>query len=282
MDRMHALEHDGRTRYFDVHLPEGSAVRHPLPVVLNFHGGLGSADSQRRQSRMDELSDERGFLVVYPEGTGRLAHRLLTFNAGSCCGYAKRRKVDDVGFVDTLLDQLPREYPIDVKRIYATGMSNGGMMSYRLGCELSHRIAAIGPVAGPMAVDGPVPSRPVPLIHFHGVQDRNAVFDGGIGPNAIQPTPHRAVREILAWWREVNGCAPEPVEVREERDYVLQRWAPPASRPGAEVVLCALPEGGHTWPGGTDVSAILHTGRLIESVNANRMMWEFFERFRLP
>src|SRR5262249_11253544 len=146
----------------------------PVAVVLNLHGGMGRAESQRRQSGMNRVSDQHGFLVVYPDGTG--IGPLLTYNAGACCGYAEKTRVNDVGFINALIDDLERQYQVDPRRIYATGFSNGAMMSYRLGCELSERIAAIAPVSGDLGVDGPVPKRPVPIIHFHGLKDENSPY----------------------------------------------------------------------------------------------------------
>jgi len=282
MDSTHTLVHENRTRYYEVHLPADRTVDAPLPVVLNFHGGLGSADSQRRQSGMNRVADEHGFAVVYPEGTGRVHRRLLTFNAGRCCGYAVRLGVDDVGFVDRLLDELGQVLPVDPQRVYATGMSNGGMLAYRLACELSHRIAAIGPVAGGMMVEAPPPPRPVPILHVHGLRDRNAVYGGGVGPNAMARVPHPRIADVLAWWRQVNGCGEEPLGVAEDADSRHVRWAPPPGAAGAPVELLALPEGGHTWPGGEDVSAVLDTGPLIRTVDASSILWRFFRAHSLP
>jgi len=228
---------------------------------------------------MNEVAERAGFLAVYPDGTG-LTRSHLTWNAGTCCGYALRSRVDDVGFVDRLIDDLCERYPVDPRRIYACGMSNGAMLCYRLACELSHRIAAIGPVAGDMGVSGPVPSRPVPLIHFHGLQDQNSCFEGGVGSNQIQPVPHRSIRGGIDWWREVNGCAPRP-EIRKEDDCVIERYAPLPGEPGAPVLLYTLPRGGHTWPGGIDVTPRMKTGRLVASVDASAIMWEFFRHLEL-
>lgn len=277
-DVVHRIVHAGRQRRYLVHRPAG-ARSGPLPVVLSFHGGLGRAEIQRTQSLMNTVADVGGFLAVYPDGTG-LTRTHLTWNAGTCCGYAARTGVDDVGFVDRLIQDLHEHHGGDPRRIYACGMSNGAMLCYRLACELSHRIAAIGAVAGAMGVAGPRPARPVPVIHFHGLLDQNSCFHGGVGANQIQPRPHRAVPEVIAWWRQVNRCAPEP-EILEEEDHVVERYGPGPGEHGAPVVLYKLPRGGHTWPGGVDLTAHLNTGPLVASVNASALMWEFFSRFEL-
>jgi polyhydroxybutyrate depolymerase len=250
-------------------------------VVLVFHGGGGRAESVRWQSRMNEVADRYGFLVVYPDGTG--LNGMLTWNAGIGSGYASRHHVDDVGFVRTLIeDDLPRHYAIDPRRVYATGMSEGAMLCYRLACELPDLLAAIGPVAGDMGVDGPLPRRPVPVIHFHGMKDPNCPFEGGKGKNAVQPVPHRSVEETVAWWVRANGCRKEPAEVSRGKDYVRTRYEPARAGGGAPVVLYALPEGGHNWPGGVDTTAWLGTGKHVKSVDASELMWQFFARHPLP
>lgn len=282
-DREHYIEHQGRQRKYVVHVPRGYDGRSPLPVVVALHGGASNAATMQRQSRLNETADRHGFLVVYPEGTGRLRNHLLTFNAGSCCGYAVTNKIDDVGFIRKMLDELPRHYAVDSGRVYATGMSNGAMLAYRLACELPDRIAAIAPVAGAMGVDGPRPDRPVPIIHFHGALDQNAPFAGGVGPNSISPIPHRSVPETIQWWCETDGCDPTAPQVERRPDVTIERYLPQFGAPGggAPIMLYKLNEGGHTWPGGVDVTKRFNTGKLVETVNANELMWEFFRQFSL-
>jgi polyhydroxybutyrate depolymerase len=280
-DAEHFLEHEGRRRRYVVHVPRGSDGARPLPVVLAFHGGLGRPEGLRTQTRLNDAADRHGFLAVYPEGTG--VARLLTFNAGSCCGWAARQRVDDVGFVRRLLDEgLPGRYRIDRRRVYATGLSNGAMLCYRLACELPDRVAAIGPVAGGMMVDGPRPARPVPVYHVHGRKDPNVPYAGGVGRNAVQRVAHRPVEDVLAWWVKANGCRPEPAAVERQADRVLTRWEPPPGAAGAPVVLCAVTEGGHNWPGGVDTTAHLGTGPHARSVDATELLWRFFEQHQLP
>lgn len=278
-DAEHFLTHQGRARRYLVHEPAGADPGAPLPLVLAFHGGLGCAEVQRRQSGLDAVADRAGFRVVYPDGTGPRGR--LTWNAGRCCGYAVREGVDDVGFVDRLLDALAKQVAVEPRRVYACGMSNGAMLCYRLACELSERIAAIGAVAGSMSVDGPAPARAVPVIHFHGLEDENVRFAGGVGRNQLQPLPHRPVLETIAWWVDRNRCRSEP-EVVEESDCIVERYEPARPGNGAPVVLYKLPGGGHTWPGGLDVTRHLATGRLVNSVPASALVWEFFRRFELP
>lgn len=277
-DQEHFLTQAKRQRRYLVHVPKGHDGKRPLPVVLGFHGGGGNAESFRTVSRLNAVADKHGFLVVYPDGTGRRP-RVHTFNAGRCCGYAMEEQVDDVGFVRQVLDDLQKRYPIDARRVYATGMSNGAMLCYRLACEMPDRIAAIAPVAGTMAVDGPEPTRPVPVLHFHGKKDSYAPFAGGKGP--LGGNAHRAVGETIAWWARVNRCGPDPAATKEGAEFTRHSYRPLDAN-GAPVVLVTFPEGGHTWPGGVDMTSHLGTGRVIASVDASAWMWEFFAKVQLP
>lgn len=192
-----------------------------------------------------------------------------------------QREIDDVGFVRVLIEELARNFQIDRRRIYATGFSNGAMLCHRLGVELSDQIAAIAPVSGDLGVDGPSPARPVPVIEFHGLKDPNILFEGGVGPNQFQRLPHRSIPATIDFWVAANHCAGKPVDSREDDVLIWKRYAPPAGAKGAPVELYVLKEGGHTWPGGVDVTAHLNTGPLVASVDASRLIWRFFEQFAL-
>jgi len=144
-------------RRYRVHVPKSYDAANPTPVVVVFHGGGGNPESMVRLTGMNAKSDEAGSIVVYPFGTGMLADTLLTFNRGGCCGYAMQRKIDDVGFTRALLDDLATVATVDSKRVFATGLSNGGIMSHYVASELSDRIAAIAPVGGPLMMDAPNP-----------------------------------------------------------------------------------------------------------------------------
>jgi polyhydroxybutyrate depolymerase len=272
----HFLNHDGLKLRYIVYVPQEYDHSKPLAVVLNFHGGMGSAENQMKTSDMNRVADRHGFMVVYPDGTGALG-RILTFNAGSCCGYAVRKKVDDVGFVKDLIEDLGKQYQIDTSRVYAVGFSNGAMLAYRLAVELSDRIAAIGIVSGDLSVDGPKPKWPVPVIHFHGLKDQNVLWNGGIGPNQIDPHPHRSIPETLEIWKNWNHCAGKPTITESKSDYIMERFEPAEGQSGAPIVIYKLIDGGHQWPGGEEPRLkILNLGKMIHSVDASELMWQFF------
>jgi polyhydroxybutyrate depolymerase len=152
-------------------------------------------------------------------------------------------------------------------------------MCYRLAHELSDRIAAIGAVAsGDMMLKGPVPPRPVPVIHFHGLQDRIAKFAGGRGP--FGTIVHPAISEVITWWARADGCGTEPAEIEKKPDYICTRYRPKEGNTGAPVTFYVLPEGGHTWPGGVVLAPRL-VGRLIPSVDASTLCWRFLSQHTL-
>src|SRR5690606_38463985 len=168
------------TRRYVVRVPARVARSNALaPLVIVLHGGGGNASNAETMTGFTRKAEREGFIVVYPEGTARGRVPLLTWNAGHCCGYAMEQRVDDVGFITALIDKLQSTHRIDPDRIYVTGMSNGGMMSHRLGIELSHRIAAIGPVVGAVFGDEGRPRAPVSAIMINGMLDESVPYDGG-------------------------------------------------------------------------------------------------------
>ncbi len=285
-----SIDFGGRSRSYIVHVPPQAAGGEPLPVILNFHGGGSNASQEERYTGMDTAADRDGFIAVYPNGTG-FFRRLLTWNAGECCAYAMRNSIDDVGFTRALIDDLSHRARIDSRRIYATGISNGGMMAYRLGAELSDRIAAIAPVEAVLVVSTNGPSRPVPLMAFNSVDDRYVPYGGGFGRNGSRAhaSPFPAVDSVIARWRGFDKC-PDPARIgltlkgaAESPDAsntaTRYAWGPCAQ--GTEVVLWKLAGSGHVWPG-----AAANPGWLLgpgtDVIDANQQMWEFFRRFALP
>ncbi|MBI5535261.1 MAG: polyhydroxybutyrate depolymerase [Deltaproteobacteria bacterium] len=287
------IDHAGLKRSSLVHVPPQARAGKPLPVVLDLHGGGGNAESQKKYSAMDGLADKEGFVVLYPNGYGKLGERLLTWNAGSCCGPAMKDNVDDVGFLLGLVDALSRRLPIDPARVYATGLSNGAMMAYRLAAEAPDRIAAIAPVAGAGYAAPSHSKRAVPVMHIHSVDDPRALYLGGEGP----PFPmtnsrvtHEPVEAVLARWVAANGCAPTPVETRSivgapgtlDAGQTARRLEWSRCRDGAEVVHWKLTGAGHVWPGGDRhfLEKTLGPGTAI--IDANVEMWLFFRGHPLP
>lgn len=290
-DHEFSIRHDGHRRTYLVYVPSQAAAGRQLAVVLNFHGGGGNARTQKWYSRMDESAAREGFVAVYPNGTGGFAGRLLTWNAGTCCGSAVARGVDDVGFTLALLDDLAARTPVDRTRIYATGLSNGSMMAYRLAAEAAGRIAAVAGVAGAMTLPRFAPVRAVPVMHIHSVDDGRALYEGGLGP-AFPLTSarvfHQSVEAMLKKWRDHNGC-PSQAQVNgpitgstgaADAEHTATRYVFAPCREQTEVILWKLTGAGHVWPSGQQNFLRLHLGHGTTVIDANKEMWAFFARFR--
>lgn len=277
-DRRTITYGESQRRYW-VHRPRGYDDKKSYPVVLLFHGVSGSPEIAREQTRMNEVADQNQFMVVYPEGVGQ------SWNAGRCCGQAFKEKVDDVGFIAELLDDLEKTYSVDPSRIYVAGLDNGGMMAYRLGCELSRRLAGIASVGGTMTVDGPRPWRPIPVLEMHAVNDRGVPFRGGRSKRpGFSGCSFRSIHATIGWWVLANYCQKKPFEASHDDHghFDLELYAPADNEPGAPVVLYKLLEGGPAWPDGVDVVHGWSAGSLIQAVNASQIIWKFFFTHSVP
>jgi polyhydroxybutyrate depolymerase len=248
-----SLLHDGIMRRFDVYIPEGYRPDAPTPMVVDFHGLGSSSTQQAANSRLDEVADERGMIVVWPQGVDD------AWNGGSCCN----DDVDDLGFVLALVQELETLACVDPARIYATGMSNGGIMSHRLGCEAADTFAAIAPVAGMMLVSAShcQPSRGVPVLAFHGSED--------------SIVPYSAAQDATQKWIARNECSTMPVETYANGDVKCQTY--PNCRDDVEVTLCSVEGGGHCWPG----RYFCAFGSGTNDIDATTAMADFFELWSL-
>ena len=275
---IYTLNHDGIERTYVLHIPPSYDETQPLPLVLDFHGGGGNANSQIRTSGFSELADEKGFIVVYPNGTGRFEDKILTWNGGTCCGYAVTNNIDDVGFIRALISELESEYNIDPKRIYATGLSNGGIMSYRLACDASDLFAAIGPVAGTQNYVRCEPSEPVSVIHFHGTNDTHLPYGGGSGDDSIAGVLFKSVDESINFWLIFNLCNMTP-QIEIVDDIQHETYSGCANQ--IEVELYTILGGKHAWPG-SDGPAWPGGDQPTQTISATELMWEFFVNHPKP
>ncbi len=269
---------DGRERSHIVFVPKNYVAAQPAPVVLALHGAGTNGAIMALLTGLNRLADDKNFVVVYPNGTG-LGETLLTWNAGKWNGRLPMSRPDDVKYLGAVLDDVAACVNVDDKRIYATGLSNGGMMSYRLAAEMSDRIAAIAPVAGTLCLDDCRPTRPVPVLHFHGLDDRIVPF-AGPKKEVGGFLAFKSVDDSIAAWCKLNGCSAEPQtealpNLVDDGTTVTRKTFGPGTS-GAEVVLIEVAGGGHTWPGRKAYFDFL--GRSTSDISANEMLWEFFER----
>ncbi|MEO8066218.1 MAG: T9SS type A sorting domain-containing protein [Flavobacteriales bacterium] len=262
-------------RTYTVRLPSSYDGSTALPLVIAMHGGFGSGVQLESQSQLSVTAEAEGFIVVYPDGVPSLLG-IRTWNAGGCCAYAMDNNIDDVGFINALLDTLIDAYAIDTQRIYATGMSNGGFMSYRLACELSERIAAIAPVSASMTIDVCQPTRSMPVLGIHSYLDGSVPYEGGIG-NGVSDhynSPQDSVHTAFALHA---NCAVLNDTILDDIEMTVIRWHECDCE--QEILLYMTHDGGHSWPGGQPSTGFADPPSQV--LNANDLMWAFFQQYTL-
>jgi polyhydroxybutyrate depolymerase len=272
-DHEFTLTHNGMTRHYRVHVPPSYSPDKATALVLAFHGGGGNMDIQANDRYYGQSSkaDELGYVVVFPNGFSRLpGGKLATWNAGACCGAARDRESDDVGFVKALLLRLKQQLNVDTARVFANGMSNGAMMSYRLACEMADSFTAIAAVAGTDNTLSCTPSRPVSVLHIHARDDDHVLFNGGSGRKATQNTAFVSVPQNMAKWAALDGCQPEAKRVLEIPGAYCEAYS--GCRGGVQVKLCVTESGGHSWPGGRKPLG----GKGSTAISATDLISEFF------
>jgi polyhydroxybutyrate depolymerase len=278
----------GLMRSYILHIPTGYTGQ-PTPLVINMHGFLSSASQQEEWSAMDPVADSENFMVAYPNGAGSPS----SWNAGACCEFVDTSR-DDVAFISAVIDDVGDKSCVAFDRVYATGMSNGGFMAQNLACNLSDRIAAIGPVAGVVGIAPAdcTPGRAIPVMEFHGTADPLVPYDGGspsaslwsvLYPNAAPPT-FESVPDTIAFWRNLDGCDATPQQTFSNGDATCETYS--GCQGGAVVTLCTIAGGGHTWPGGSTTAlpsfASSIVGPMSTSINASSQLWNFFKGYTLP
>ena len=272
-DYRFSFVHGGITREYRVHVPASYRPGRPTAMLIALHGGGGDAAFQANDSKYGLISksEQGGFIAVFPNGYSRWPSGVLaTWNAGKCCGPAQKNNVDDVGFIREVIHRMERQASIDARRIFATGMSNGAMMSWRLACE-APEIRAIAPVAGSDNTPACKPSRPVPIIEFHAFDDDHVPFNGGKGDLSVAQVDFVSVPSAQAKWVQIDRAQPKPSRVLTVAGAHCDLHR--AGEGGAPVEQCVTDTGGHSWPGGGT-----QQGRKQPSmaISANDLMWNFF------
>lgn len=256
-------------RHYILYVPDTYSPASKSDLIVVLHGGGGNGSQAEEMTGFSSRAKRDGFLVLYPYGTGmRFAKRFLTWNAGNCCGVAREKNVDDVAFLRRLIQNVKREYA--VRRVYVAGMSNGGMMAYRLACEASDLIDGIAPVSGAMNVAECHPTRPLDVIIFHGRADQHVLYQGGRPTKNMDSTDRidRSVAYAEAFWKKQNRCDGRTVEKNGTVERVSYRCS------GARLTVISIDGEGHTWPGGK--KGRLRADRPTDAISATDTILQFW------
>lgn len=263
----HGLNVGGLQRQYALHVPPQLHAPVQSPLVLALHGRTQSAEDMARLTGFNSLADREGFVVVYPAAVDGM------WNSGNLPAQA-----DDVAFIRDVVMDVSRIVAVDHASVYACGVSNGGSMCYRLANE-TDLFAAIASVAGTMGQDACSPSRPVSVLHFHGVADRYSPFAGGIGREP--GVRHKSVGFTIDSWVAANGCIFTPLSEslpnRHDGTRIIRRTHG-EGKDDSEVVLYEIAYGGHTWPGAPHTPLTDITFGLTSSLSASDEIWRFFQR----
>lgn len=267
------LTPDGRERTYRLFVPD--AVTTPVPLLIGLHGGTGSGPQFAENSGFDRLAAEKNFVAVYPNGIGARGTDIArTWNAGNCCGAAAKEGVDDVAFIDALITKLSAELPIDPGAVFVAGHSNGGIMAYRIACELAQRVAAIGVQSASLGVAGCAPQLPVSALQIHGTEDRNHPIGGGVGDRSLSRVSFNAAIDAARTLASADGCPSEPgKEISAANpEVVVTRWSPCTD--GAEVEFVTVTGASHAWMGHeSQIPALV--GEAYMSYDSTTAIWDF-------
>lgn len=279
-DEERSIEVGPLKRVYRLHVPPGIDKSRPVPLVFVFHGGGGGGGGAMPMSLLgfSKLADRDVFLVAYPE-----AYESNWKDGRDVPAFREKHKdVDDLKFVSAMIDEISAAFSVDSKRIYATGVSNGGIFSHYVGMHLSERFAAIAPVIGGMAEPEAArfkPAAPLSVLMINGTDDRLVPFDGG--PVARNRGRIVSTREAARLWREHNGCGPEPArselpdkDPNDGCSVAKEVWS--GGKVGTEVVLLTIRGGGHTWPGRGGGAGV------CRDFDAAALIWEFFQSHPRP
>jgi polyhydroxybutyrate depolymerase len=287
------IMHDGLERTFLIHLPESFNHSKPYPLVIALHGGNGRAKRFNKSTRyrFNNLADEEGFIVVYPQGIDRSWNDHPDRNS---YGTARTENVDDVGFISSMIDHLIENYPVNPQFVFACGISNGGLMSATLAVKLPDRIKAIGMVAANFSKVflnevSLNPPAPFPMIIIHGTED--PIFPYEEGFIAIFKQNRGAVAGVeksISFLLGLNGNSTSGVEaqlpdpVLKDKCKTIRIEYPNLENPMMKIELLKVIGGGHTWPGGHQYLPRNLIGRVTKDFNAADELWRFFKSTMAP
>ena len=264
-----SMIHNGIQRDYILYIPAIYDGSTDVPLVLNFHGYGSNANEQMFYGDFRDIADTEGFLLVHPQGT--IINGDQQWNVGFL---GNGNTTDDVGFTEALIDELANLYTINLDRVYATGMSNGGFMSFLLACQLSEKIAAVASVTGSMTpdtYDACNAQQPTPILQIHGTGDSNVLYNGD--------TWTRSIEDVISYWVNYNNCETSPTttaltDINRLDGSTVEHIIYSGGDNGVTTEHMKIIGGGHTWPS----SAITLPGT-NQDINASMEIWHFFSKF---
>ena len=276
----------GSRRSYLVRIPGNYMAEEAYPLVVVLHGAFSTAAKVQKQAGFDRLADRERFIVAYPNGAYGILGLLQHWNAGFCCGKAAKDKLDDVGFLQAVIQDIGASFHLDSRRIYMSGFSNGGMLTYLFAERHPDVLAAAAPlgaaIGGRASARDPVwiipePHQPVPLLIIHGLADDSEPFGGGKSPAKGGEREYLSVAQAVDFWVRVNRCDPEPA-IDSLSGGAVERKSWTAPREGsAPVVLYTLQGWDHRWPG-PYFTARLPRNHPLYRFDAAEIIWEFFRQ----
>jgi polyhydroxybutyrate depolymerase len=311
------------TRHFVVHLPNGYKADQRYPVVILFHSRNQQPDDMERITHFNQLADKDGVIAIYPTAAQgqwnlgvraeqqqsaprRYGRRGFGFPGGGGGGYPgggggnsggedggqgsdgsrhRQEPPDDVAFVEQILDQIALKYSLDVHRVYATGLGDGGFMALRVGCNLSDRVAAVAAVGAnfPKTMTC-LPSRAVPALFIDGTEDPVVPYSGGTyKPRRI---PVLSAEDSAKTWAKFDRCGEKPAQDKipplQKGSKETKTYTYGGCQEGAQVVLYSIKDGGNTWPGGEIYTTEKEVGKTSNAIDADEAIWSFFSKTKLP
>lgn len=280
---------NGLERTYIVHVPAAYKPQTPAPLVIMLHGGGGTAMAAARETGWAMKAEKEGFLAVFPNAMARDPAQPSNFvknpqlwNDGSDRFYPGQKAPDDVRFIAAMVEDISARFAVDRQRIFVTGFSNGGSMSFLVGAELSDRIAAIAPVAGALWFDPPMLKYPVSMCYITGTADPLNLIDGGVpklatgASDRIRAKPKPPVRNSILKWAKALGCSSATASTSRINGVHTETYS--ACPDSAEVVYIAVEGLGHTWAGGRSLLPESMVGKTSDKIQANDVIWGFFQR----
>ena len=253
----------GLERTYLIHIPADASAENPLPLLVMFHGAGGDGARAEVTTGFTTDSNDNDFIVAYPNGTAANSiEGELAWNAGNCCGLPRGRNVDDVGFISAMLAQIEGKYAVDTSRVYLAGFSNGGMMTYRLACQLPGTFAAIAVVSGALNYKDCATDTPLPVLIVHGRADQTVPYDGGeTNPRTASrfgQWTNSSVVYSTNFWLKADGCDDDPVITKDE---TTSTDSYDDCEDGGTVEVVSVTNGTHVWPRietlGVDASGLI-------------------------